>query len=50
MNILVTWHGGVNKYGSHRAIKSGSVLRYGLVGVDMALLEEVCHCRQVLRY
>ena len=24
---------------------SGTIRRYDLVGVDVALLEEVCHCR-----
>jgi hypothetical protein len=24
---------------------NGTIRRYGLVGVGMALLEEVCHCR-----
>jgi hypothetical protein len=32
--------GGVNVLGP----ESGMIRRYGLVGVGMALLEEVCHC------
>ena len=27
---------------------SGTIRRYGLVGVGVALLEEVCHCRSGL--
>ena len=29
--------------GLHRLIESGTIRRYGFVGVGMALLEEVCH-------
>ena len=28
----------------HRSIECGIIRRYGLVGVDVALAEEVCHC------
>ena len=41
----------LNKNGAHRLmcfnvwpIGGGTIRRYGLVGVGVALLEEVCHC------
>ena len=33
--------GGLNKLGP----RSGTIRRYGLIGVDVALVEELCHCR-----
>ena len=30
--------------GPHKLMGSGSIGRSGFVGVEMALLEEVCHC------
>ena len=35
--------GGSNKTGSYRPIGRGAIRRRGLVGVGVALLEEVCH-------
>lgn len=35
--------GGLKKNGPHRLIRSGTIRRYDLVGVNVALLEEACH-------
>ena len=35
---------GGNVIGSHSLIGSGTIRRYGFVGVGVVLLEEVCHC------
>ena len=35
--------GSVNVVGPHELIKNGVIRRCGLVGVGIALLEEVCH-------
>ena len=35
--------GGLNENGSHRLKGGGTVRRYSLVKVGVALLEEVCH-------
>jgi hypothetical protein len=51
-SVLWTRHcGGLNRNGSHRLmclnawpIERDTVRSYGLVGVDVALLEKVCHC------
>ena len=58
---IITFCGGLNKNGPHRPIGSGTIRRYGFVGVGVALLEEVgvgfevsdlqawlvCHCLQI---
>jgi hypothetical protein len=43
-------YGGLNRFGLHRLmclnpwpIGSGTIRKYGLVGVEMDFLEEVCH-------
>jgi hypothetical protein len=41
---------GLNKNGSHRPIGSGTLRRCGLMGVGVALLEEVCHWGWALRF
>lgn len=45
------WCGGLNRSGLHRLMcmnawptESGTIKRYGLMGVPVALLVEVCHC------
>jgi hypothetical protein len=50
--IKLTRCAGLNEIGSHRLIYlnvsslgSGTIRRYGLVGVDVALLEKMCHLR-----
>jgi hypothetical protein len=35
--------GGLNENEFHRFTRSGTIQRYGLVGVGMTLLEEMCH-------
>ena len=42
--------GGLNKNGPRRLIGSNTIRRYGLVGVGMAVLEEVCHWGRALRF
>lgn len=37
------WYAGLNENGLHRLSVSGTFRRGGIVGVLMALLEEVCH-------
>ena len=37
-------YGSLNVFGPHKFIENGSTRKCGMVGVDMALLEEVCHC------
>jgi hypothetical protein len=39
----------LNEKGPHRLIESGTIGRFGLVGVSIALLEEVHHCCWALR-
>ena len=46
------WCDGLNRNSLHRVmclhawpIGSGTIRKCGLIGVGMALLEEVCHCR-----
>jgi hypothetical protein len=48
---VCVWCSTLNRYGPHRfmcwdawPISFGTIRRYGLVGVGMALLEKVCHC------
>ena len=48
--------GPLNRYGPHRLmglnvwpIESGTIWRCDLGGVDVTLLEEVCHCGQALK-
>ena len=48
---LLARHGGLNRNGPYILmcmnawpIRSGTIRRYGLVGVGVVLLEEVCHC------
>ena len=36
--------GSLKEIGPHNHIGSGTVRRYDFDGVDMTLLEEVCHC------
>jgi hypothetical protein len=36
-------HNGLNR--PHRPTGSGTIRRYSLVGVGVAFLEEMCHCR-----
>ena len=43
-NVSLTPCGGLNRFGPHWPIGSGIIRRCGLIGVDVALLEEVCHC------
>jgi hypothetical protein len=40
LGYLGSYCGGLNMLGSG----SGTISRCGLVGVDVSLLEEVCHC------
>ena len=35
--------GGLSKNGPHRPLAIGTISRYGLVGVCVVLLEELCH-------
>ena len=35
----------LNVTGPHNLIGSGTIRRYGFVGVGVTLLEEMCHCR-----
>lgn len=35
--------GCLNKNGSYRPLDNGTIRRYSLVGIGIALLEEVCH-------
>ena len=42
--------GGLNGSGSHRLTESGSTRRCGLAGVDVVLLEKVCHWGWTLRF
>lgn len=35
----------LNTIGTSNLIQSGSIRKYGFVGMDMVLLEEVRHCR-----
>ena len=37
-------YGSLNVNGPHKLIGSGSTRMCSFVGVDMVLLEEVCHC------
>ena len=53
---FLTISGGFNRNGLYRLlclnawpIGGGTIGRCGLVGVSMALLEEVCHCARALR-
>jgi hypothetical protein len=41
--------GGLCKNGLLRPIGSGTISRYGLAGVGVASLEDVCHCGRSLR-
>ena len=48
---LIVWCGGLNRNGSHRfmclnawPIEDDTVRRCGLIGIGVALLEEVCPC------
>lgn len=36
-------YGGLNEYGSRRSTESGTIRKYGLAGVSVALLKEVFH-------
>ena len=36
--------GSLNVIGPHKLTGSGIIRKCGLVGVDMVLLEKVCHC------
>ena len=36
--------GSLNVIAPHKLIGSGVIRRYSLVGVGVALLQEVCHC------
>jgi hypothetical protein len=40
----------LSENGPHRLIGSGTIRRCGFFGVDVALLEEVCHWRWALRF
>lgn len=42
--------GGLNKNGPHRPIGIGTSRKCGLVGVGVALLEELCHREWALRF
>ena len=42
--------GGLNKNGPYRPVGSGTIRRCGLVGIGVALLEEVCHRGWALRF
>ena len=37
------WCDGLNRNGTHRLIQSGTIGKGGLVGLGVALLEEMCH-------
>jgi hypothetical protein len=37
-------YGGLKENGLHRPTRSGTIRTCGLVGIGVALLEEVCHC------
>ena len=36
--------GSLNENGTHGLLGNGTVRRCGLIGVGVALLEELCHC------
>ena len=42
--------GGLNENGPHRLIGSGTVGRFGLIGIGVTLLEEVCQGGWALRF
>ena len=44
LRVSVAVCGNLNIIGPHNLIGGGSIRMCGFVGVDMALLEEVCHC------
>ena len=41
---VIWWCGSLNEIGSHNLIGSGTIKKYGFVGVSVALLKEVWHC------
>lgn len=42
--VALGYCGSLNAINSHKLIERGTIRRCGYIGVDMSLLEEVCHC------